>query len=117
MATKVIYGNGRDVERVRDIVRLLGCSQREDQVASLGRFEAMVDSSHHRHTVIRTMSWPLRLILGRLESEGHTNITALSNTKGFSSRRMPMESVVRRLESMGLAEERDGVLELTDYFR
>ena len=112
MAMKVIHGNGRDVKRVQSIVRLLGCSERENQVANLSRFEAMVGSTRQAHTVIQTMSWPIRLILERLVEEGRTEIGELSDTSGFSSKKMPMERVVRRLEAMGLAEERDGSLEL-----
>jgi len=59
MATNVVHGNGHDIDLAKVIVRLLNSEGREEDAASLGRFEAFVDNRHYPHTFLRTMNYPL----------------------------------------------------------
>jgi DNA phosphorothioation-dependent restriction protein DptH len=108
MATKVVHGNGRDIERVKTIVQLLGCVGREGDVAELERFQALVDNRHHRHTRIRTMNYPLFILWSRIEEVESATREELSRVEGIDTSKLPIGNLIHQLELLGLAEERDG---------
>lgn len=110
MATKVIHGNERDIDRVRAIIQLIGCEGQEASVSSLDRFQAFVDNRHYPHTLIRTMNYPLFLVWSYLREHGASTRDALSGVDGFDTDKLPVMNLVRQLERLGLAEERDGRL-------
>ncbi|MFC1832496.1 ATP-binding protein [Thermodesulfobacteriota bacterium] len=107
IATKVIHGNGRDIDRVRSIVQLLGCEESDGQVANLERFQCFVDNQHHAHALTRTMTFPLFLVYRKLQEVGEASYDELSSTDGIDINKLPMENIVYQLERMGLAEVRD----------
>ena len=108
MASKVIHSNGRDAEKVKRIVQLLGCEGREGDIANLDRFQAFVDNRHYPHTLLRTMNYPSYLIWAKLQELGNATRAELIQTDGYDPEKLPIEYIVRLLERLGLAEERDG---------
>lgn len=112
MATKVVHGNGRDVERVKVIVQMLGCEGREGDVANLERFQAFVDNRHCPHTLLRTMNYPLYLVWSRLQELGTATREDLSHVQGFDTAKLPIGNLVHQLELLGLAEEKEGQISL-----
>jgi hypothetical protein len=114
MATKIIHGNERDSERIRDIVQLIGCVGREGDVASLERFQAFLDNRHYPQTLIRTISWPLYLALLRLLRTGSASVAELSEVDGLDVSRLPLSSMLRQLELLGLVTEAGGMVQLVD---
>ena len=112
MATKIIHGNGRDLERVKEIVRLLGCEGQEAEVSNLDRFQAYVDNRHYPHTLIRTMNYPLYLVWSFLQEKGMASRAEISRIDGLDPSKLPVENLFRQLERLGLAEERDGQIYL-----
>lgn len=107
MATKVLYSNGRDIEKVKDIVRILGCEGQEAEVSNLDRFQAYVDNRHYPHTMIRTMNYPLFLAWSYLQEKGIVDRMEISRVEGLDISKLPVESIIRQLERLGLAEEHD----------
>lgn len=108
MATKIIHGNGRDIDKVKNIVQLLGCEGKEREIADMERFTAFVDNMHYPHTMLRTINYPLYLAWKRLEESGKATRSELSQSNGLDTSRLPIENIVNQLERLGLAEEREG---------
>jgi len=108
LATKVIHGNGRDSNRIRDIVQLIRCEGREGDIAGLERFQAFIDNRHQPHTLIRTMNYPLYLVWSRLQKLGSATREELTSVAGFNPTMLPINNLVQLLTRMGLAEEKDG---------
>jgi DNA phosphorothioation-dependent restriction protein DptH len=108
MATKVLHGNGRDADRVRAIVQLIGCSGREADVSNLDRFQAFVDNRHSPHTLIRTMNYPLYLVWSFLLQHEKATREEIANLEGIDTGKLPISNLVRQLERLGLAEEKEG---------
>jgi len=108
MFTKIVHGNGRDAERVKEIVQLLGCGGKEGDIASLGRFQAFVDNRHYPHTLLRTMNYPLYLVWAKLKELGEAARNELSQAEGLDTTKLPIGNLLQQLEIMGLAEEREG---------
>lgn len=112
MATKIIHSNGRDAERVKAIVRILGCEGREGDVASLERFHAFVDNRHNPHSLLRTMNYPLYLVWSRLKDLGTATREDLTHVEGIDTSKLPIINLIHQLELLGLAEEREGLVTL-----
>jgi len=112
MATKVLHGNGRDADRVRAIVQLIGCAGREADVSNLDRFQAFVDNRHSPHTLIRTMNYPLYLVWSFLLQHGEATREEIANLEGIDTDKLPINNLVRQLERLGLAEEKEGNVRL-----
>jgi DNA phosphorothioation-dependent restriction protein DptH len=108
MATKVLHGNGRDADRVRAIVQLIGCSGQEADVSNLDRFQAFVDNRHSPHTLIRTMNYPLYLVWSFLLQHEKATREEIANLEGIDTDKLPINNLVRQLERLGLAEEKEG---------
>lgn len=108
MATKIVHGNGRDIEKVRGIVQLLGCEGREGDAANLERFQAFVDNRHYPHTLLRTMNYPLDLVWSKLQELGAATRECLARTEGIDTSKLPIGNLIHQLELLGLAEEREG---------
>lgn len=103
MATKILHSNGRDTEKVKDIVQLLGCVGREADVSNLNQFEALVGNRQHPCEKVRTTHYPLLLVSRRLAQTGTATIDELSQTEGIDNSKLSVEDLVRQLEAMGLA--------------
>ena len=112
MATKVLHGNGRDAERVKAIVQLIGCQGREVDVENLDRFQAFVDNRHYPHTLIRVMNYPLFLVWSFLSKHGEATREEIANLEGIEINKLPIGYLVRQLERLGLAEERENRIKL-----
>ena len=108
MFTKIVHGNGRDAERVKGIVQLLGCEGKEGDIGSLGRFQAFVDNRHYPHMLLRTMNYPLYLVWAKLGELGDATRKQLSQAEGLDTTKLPIKNLLQQLEIMGLAEEREG---------
>lgn len=108
MATKIVHGNGRDIDRVKAIIQMLGCEGREGDVANLGRFQAFVDNRHYPGTLLRTMNYPLFLVWSRLLKLRVATREELSQTVGIDTAKLPMANLIQQLEQLGIAEEREG---------
>jgi hypothetical protein len=114
MATKIIHGNGRDLERVKSIVQLIGCTGREGDVANLDRFQAFVDNRHYPQCLVRLMNYPLFLVWSYLKSNGSVSREELSSAPGYDPQKLPVVNAIRQLERLGLAEEKDGRIDLLE---
>jgi hypothetical protein len=112
MATKVIHGNDRDADRVKDIVQLIGCAGREADVSNLDRFQAFLDNRHSPHTLIRTMNYPLYLIWCFLLQNEEATREEIASLEGIDIEKLPINNLVRQLEKLGLAEEKEGRIRL-----
>jgi DNA phosphorothioation-dependent restriction protein DptH len=112
MATKIIHGNERDSDRVRAIVQLIRCEGREGDVANLERFQAFVDNRHYPHTLLRTMNYPLYLVWSRLQELGTATREDFARIDGIDTAKLPIGNLIRQLELLGLAEEKDGQISL-----
>ena len=110
MATKVLHSNGRDADKVRDIVQLLGCAGCDVDVANLDRFQAFVDNRHSPQTLIRTMNYPLYLVWSFLEHHGEATRNDVVDLDGIDTNKLPITNLVRQLERLGIAEEKDGYI-------
>lgn len=108
MATKILHGNGRDTERIRGIVNMIGFEGHEGEVANLEPFQGFIDNRHYPHTLLRTMNYPLYLAWSELLGTGTATRDELSTVDGLDVARLPIANLVRQLERMGIAEERDG---------
>ena len=106
MATKIVHGNGRDTNKVKDIVQLLGCEGREGEIANMMRFQALVDNSHYPHTSLRTMNYPLYLAWSKLQELGEATCDELSQAEGLDTSKLPIVNLVHQLELLGMAERR-----------
>ena len=108
MATKVVHGNGRDSDKVKGIIQILGCEGRESDVSDLERFQAFVDNRHYPHTMLRTMNYPLYLVWKKLKESRVATLEELSQANGIDTSKLPIVNFVIQLENLGLAEELDG---------
>jgi hypothetical protein len=108
MATKVIHGNDRDVDRVRDIVNLLGCPGHESSIADLGMFEAIFSNKHFRNVGIRTLTYPLYLVFKAIEQGAALTLEQIANVPGIDPQKLPPGNIVFHLERLGLCETVDG---------
>ncbi|MFZ1083666.1 MAG: type IV secretion system DNA-binding domain-containing protein [Terracidiphilus sp.] len=104
LATKIIHGNDRDVDRVRDIVNLLGCVGREAEIADLGMFEAIFSNKHFRNVMLRTITYPLYLVLDALQQHGQMNRNEIAQIEGVDTHKLSVGNIVRQLERLGLCE-------------
>jgi len=108
MATKIVHGNGRDADRVKGIVQLLGCEGKEGDIANLERFQTFLDNRHYPHMILRTMNYPLHLVWSKLLELGNATRDELCRAEGLDTSKLPIGNLVRQLERLGLAEEREG---------
>jgi len=108
MATKIIHGNGHDMDGVKGIAKLLGTDGREEDISKLKRFQAFVDSDHNRCTFLQTQNYPLYLVYAHLLKHGGVTREDLALVEGIDVDKLPMNYILDLLEKMGLAEERDG---------
>ena len=112
IATKIIHGNGRDTDRVRMIVQLIGCAGQEADVSNLSRFQAFLDNRHSPHTLIRTMNYPLYLIWRYLHEHRDVAKSDLLNIDGIDGEKLPVGDMVNQMERLGLIEERQNLIHL-----
>lgn len=112
MATKILHSNGRDMDKVKAIVQLIGCEGREIDVSNLDRFQAFLDNRHYPHTLIRTMNYPIYLVWSYLCQHNEGTREELSNINGLDTTKLPIENIIHQLEILGLVEEYDGHVRL-----
>jgi len=87
---------------------LIRCEGREGDIAGLERFQAFIDNRHQPHTLIRTMNYPLYLVWSRLQELGSATREELTSVAGVNPTMLPINNLVQLLTRMGLAEEKDG---------
>ena len=110
MATKVLHGNGSEEEKVKDILQLLGCAGREEQleqVTNLKRFQAFIDNRHNHQTLIRTMNYPSYLIWTKILESGSATRDDLAHIDGINPSMLSIGNLINQLELMGLVEEKE----------
>ena len=112
MATKIIHGNDRDVDRVREIVNLLGCPGREAEIAELGMFEAFFSNKHFRNVLVRTIAYPLHLALTALQETGELTRADIAAIEGVDTQKLSVGNLVRYLERLGMCEATNGTVRL-----
>ena len=106
MATKVLFGNGPSSDRVRDISALLGFRNGQDEIASLQRFEAIIANRHYGNVLMRTMNYPLYLVMEMLDRRGEVRVDDVSSVDGLDVYRLSGTDLISQLELMGLCERR-----------
>lgn len=108
LATKILHSNEGDINRIRDIVQLIHGESLEGEIASLERFQAIIDNRHNRRTIIRTMNYPLYLVWAHLQKVETATRGDLSQVEGYNPTMLPIANIVQQLKRMGLADEKDG---------
>jgi len=108
LETKVIHGNGSDIEKVKSIAQLLNCDGRDGDIASLERFQAFVNNHHYPKTLIRTMNYPSYLVWTKIQELSSVTREDLSKAEGVDTNKLPIGNIIQQLERMGLVEERNG---------
>jgi hypothetical protein len=101
MATKIIHGNDRDSELVKNIVNLLGCSGQENIVADLGMFEAIFSNKHYNNMKVRTLSYPLFLVISELKKRGELSLGEIESIEGVDTDKLAVGNIVSNLERLG----------------
>lgn len=105
--TKIIHGNDRDQERVKSIVRLLGPTADEAEVARLGMFEAYGMNAHHAPTFMRTFAYPHQIAYDFLAAQPSGVLADdVSRVEGLTP--SMAGHVLEQLKMMGLAQEVNG---------
>ena len=112
MATKVLHGNGTEIDRVRGIVQTIGCTGREAEVSSLERFQAFIDNRHYPQTIVRTMNYPLYLLWTFLLNQDVTTRDMLVDLEGIDTNKLPIGYLLNQLAHLGIIDERDGIVRL-----
>ncbi|HUT59348.1 MAG TPA: hypothetical protein VNA25_15980 [Phycisphaerae bacterium] len=110
MATKIIHGNDRNEEQVRQIVALLGCQGDEEQVGGLDMFQALVSNTHHLNTFIHTLAYPQLMVYRFLQEHGAGTAQQLEAIEGLDRSRLPY--LLTYLTNGGLIEEVSGQFRL-----
>ena len=110
LSTKIIHGNDRDRTMVKHITNLLGIEKSDDKVAGLKMFEAFVANQHSKHIEVRTLAYPLYLLAAFLEDQGPKRIEEIGKIAGIDYGRISLETLIDRLQQMGLVEDRNGTL-------
>ena len=100
------------MDRVREIVSLLGCVGRESEVAELGMFEAMFSNRHHRNVLISTLGYPQFLVLSLLREREVVTREDIASLDGIDTEKLSVGSIVRHLERLGFCEEENGSVRL-----
>jgi DNA phosphorothioation-dependent restriction protein DptH len=113
MATKILHSNGRDVNRVKTIVQMLGCEGREEEAANLDRFQAFLDNRHYPHTLLRTMSYPVFLLATFIEQRTRVTREELKQIKGLDFSKLSLDYLIRQLENLGYVEEKEDYIHLS----
>lgn len=109
LETKIIHGNGNELEKVRDIKKTTGFTGSDEIVANLDLFDAIVSNSHYPNKLIKTISYPHMLILSSL-NQG--SISLEDTVVGVEeSRKMEM---IYHLVDIGLVIIEGNDVKLTD---
>jgi len=87
---------------------MLGCPGKEEEIAGLEKFHALVNSRQPPCTILRTMHYPLYLAWTKLQEIGSASQDELARASGIDMSRLSIDYIVQQLKRMGLAEERDG---------
>ncbi len=103
MATKVLHGNGADLQHVRDIAALLGGDVDHQRVSALGKFQAYVDNQVHRATLVNTMHFPLWLAWSYLLDHVEIPVAELRDVPGVDTDTLPPPVLADGLVGRGLA--------------
>lgn len=106
MATKILFGNGPSSDRVRDISALLGFQGDQDEISSLQRFEAIIANRHHANVLMRTMNYPLYLVLDKVDRLEGLSVGDVSAVHGIDVERLSGSDLILQLELMGLCSRR-----------
>lgn len=104
MATKIIHGNGTDVDRIREIVNLLGCAGYESAIADLQMFQAIFSNKHFKNVPIRTLTYPLHLAYKEIEARGPLAIDEIARVPGIDPEKLTPKNIIFQLERLGLCE-------------
>ena len=102
--TKFLHGNGADKGRVRDIEKLVGGSLPEEQVERLSMFQAILTNSQYEPVIIRTIGYPMMLVLDAIAKAGVIKRQDLA-VPGVNADRLNLEYLVSALMEMGIVEE------------
>jgi len=104
LATKIIHGNDHDRSRVKSIAGMLGIDGREAEIAELGMFDAIFSNKHSRNASIRTLTYPIRLVLEQLHAAGHLSRDEISAIEGVDTDKLPVGNIIRHMQSLGVCE-------------
>jgi DNA phosphorothioation-dependent restriction protein DptH len=104
LATKIIHGNDRDRNRVKSIAGMLGLDGRDAEIADLGMFDAIFSNRHFRNVSIRTLSYPIRLVLEQLQQSGTLNRDQIAAIEGVDTDKLPVGNIIRHMQTLGVCE-------------
>ena len=77
-------------------------------------FDAMFSNKHFRNICIRTITYPIDLVLSalRLSSGGELSREQIAQIPGLDTDKLSIGNIVRHLERLGLAESTNGSVKL-----
>ena len=102
MHTKILHGADRSTQSTKAICKLVGHNVSEEEAAGLNPFEAIVDNIQHAAVIIKTMNYPIYLIVTELKKHGVLRLDKIPEIEGFDAKKGLVEGMVNRLEAMGL---------------
>lgn len=109
LETKIIHGNGIELEKIKDIKKTTGFSGLDEIVANLGLFDAIVSSGHYTNKLIKTISYPHLVILNRL-SQSNIHITEEIESVEESRK----DEMINHLLNLFIVKIEDDIMSLTD---
>jgi DNA phosphorothioation-dependent restriction protein DptH len=115
LSTKIIHGNDRDYDRVRDIANLIGYNGHEAEIGGLGMFEAVISNRQYQNVLIKTMNYPLYLLHSFLLNREELTREEISDIEGIETSQTSVDSIIAQIEKLGLAEESDGRIRLLSH--
>ncbi|MEB2492932.1 hypothetical protein SOP93_17360 [Peribacillus frigoritolerans] len=109
LETKIIHGNGNELEKIKDIKKTTSFSGSDEIVANLDLFDAIVSSGNYPNKLIKTISYPHLLILNSLSKR---NIHVTEEIEGVAVSRK--DEMINHLLSLNFVKIEDNIISLTD---
>jgi hypothetical protein len=109
LETKIIHGNGNELEKIKDIKKTTGFSGSDEIVANLDLFDAIVSSGHYPNKLIKTISYPHLLILNSLSKR---NIHITEEIEGVAASRK--DEMINHLLNLNIIKINDDIISLTE---
>jgi DNA-binding MarR family transcriptional regulator len=70
-------------------------------------FEAIFSNKHFRSVLLRTITYPLHLVLTALRQAGEMTHDQIAQIEGVDTQKLSVGNLVRQLERLGLCESID----------
>ena len=103
-ASKVCHGHGDDVEGVRKLKTALNWQDDMQVLASLEKFQSVVQNRHYGNSVSRNLGWPHYLLYRHLKDRGSISVSNVSQVEGYNSGQLSVDELLKHMREMELIE-------------